>query len=212
MSRIHKIDFNNIDSFADLDFPIIGVDEVGRGCLAGRVYAAAVCLNPQKDYSKYKDSKKIAENKRDELAKQICQDHKAAVAFAEVEEIEQINILHAALLAMSRAVKDLVVRNSELSNAIVLVDGNKLIKDLKLEQAFVIKGDQKVRAISAASIVAKVARDNYIKEMSKTFPEYNFEKNKAYATEDHRQAIQMWGPSPIHRRSFAGVREFWSKS
>lgn len=207
-SLVQELKFENIDEWVNLPFPIIGVDEVGRGCLAGRVYAGAVCLNAKAEYSIYKDSKKIAEHKRDAIAEQIIRDHKASIAYAEVEEIESINILHAALLAMQRAVIQLIGQYPELKSGLVLVDGNKLIKDLPMQQAFVIKGDQKVRAISAASIIAKVERDNYIKQMAQQYPEYNFEKNKAYATEDHRSAIAMWGPSPIHRRSFAGVKEF----
>lgn len=186
--------------------PVIGVDEVGRGCLAGPVYAAAVILNPNNEVLEYKDSKALSELRREELSKHIKTHHQFALAFATVDEINQLNILQASLLAMKRAVESLKIKVG-----LVLVDGNQLIPNLGLKQSTVIKGDQRVLPIAAASIVAKVERDRIMKELGAEHPEYNFEKHKGYGTKIHLDAIKTHGPTAHHRRFFGGVREHYER-
>ncbi len=186
----------------------IGVDEVGRGCLAGRVYAAAVILNEQHDWADFVDSKGLTSARRQTLCEKILRDHTVSIAFATVEEIFELNILHASLLAMNRAVLGLGV-----TKGLVLVDGNQAIPNLAgFQQKTIVQGDQKIRAIGAASIVAKVTRDRYMAELSQRYPQYGFEKHKGYGTKIHREAILKWGPTEEHRRAFAGVREFLQHS
>lgn len=186
---------------------IIGVDEVGRGCLAGPVYAAAVILNPQRPIIEYKDSKTIPQSRREELAAHIKENHKWCLGFATVEEISELNILKASLLAMKRAVLGLGLTLEHQ----VFVDGNQKIFGLPdgVKQWTVIKGDQRLKTIAAASIVAKVARDEWMQEYAKKFPGYSFEKHKGYGTPEHKQAIQNLGPCEIHRPTFAGVKEYF---
>jgi ribonuclease HII len=188
---------------------VIGVDEAGRGCLAGRVYAAAVILNPDLDVASFVDSKKLSSKRREEIAQVIQRDHRVGIGFAEVEEIEKINILNASLLAMERAVLNLAIDMSKLEEMHILVDGSQAIKGLKhIKQTLLVKGDQRATPISAASIIAKVARDKEIREIAKEYPEYGFEKHKGYGTSEHLKAIQNFGPSRIHRKTFAGVKEY----
>lgn len=189
--------------------PVIGVDEVGRGCLAGRVYAAAVILDETKDLSALTDSKKLSESRRSFLSKQILNEHQCGIGFASVEEIDQINILQAALVAMKRAIEALGVESG-----FVLVDGNQKIPGLNqvFEQECVVKGDLRAAPIAAASIVAKVARDTYITELGEKYPQYGFAGHKGYSTKSHKEAIRVHGPCSIHRKTFAGVKEFWSES
>lgn len=183
--------------------PIIGVDEVGRGCLAGAVYAAAVILDESKDLSAFTDSKLISASRREELSLQIQSEHKVAIAFATVSEIARLNIFHASLLAMRRAVNALRVEEGH-----VLVDGKFTIPRLKgFPQTAVIKGDLRVKSIAAASIVAKVARDSQMIKLGKKYPQYGFESHKGYSTPEHKQAIKKWGVLNIHRKTFLGVRE-----
>lgn len=187
---------------------IVGVDEVGRGCLAGPVYAAAVVLKSNELCEHLTDSKLLSEKRREELAPQIEQAHWASVAFATVEEIDELNILQASLLAMKRAVEDLEKKMGQTVSH-VLVDGNMRIPHLSRKQTPIIKGDLRCAPISAASIVAKVARDLLMKEMGSKFPDYGFEKHKGYASPIHRKAIAEIGPIlTIHRRSFGGVKEY----
>lgn len=194
-----------------LKAPVVGVDEVGRGCLAGRVYAAAVIL-PQDindsnvDYLQYTDSKLLSEKRRQQLSKEIRANFEYGIAFADVEEIAALNILHASLLAMKRAVEKL-----SSSPGHVLVDGKFTIPGLTCLQSPVVKGDLRASPIAAAAIIAKVERDKYISEYSEKYPEYGFEKHKAYATKKHKEAIAKWGPISIHRKDFAGVREHWQR-
>jgi ribonuclease HII len=189
---------------------IVGVDEVGRGCLAGPVYAAAVLLNPVQTILDYKDSKLLSEIRRKELSLQIQQDHRWSLGIATVEEISSLNILKASLLAMKRAVIGL----GSVENVIIFVDGNQKILGLPghLEQHTVVKGDQRVKAIAAASIVAKVARDEWMQNNEKKYPGYGFEKHKGYGTPEHKKAIQDLGPCEIHRPTFSGVKEYIQKS
>lgn len=207
MAKSHK-DYPLFDWQALQSEYIIGVDEVGRGCLAGRVYAAAVVIDPKKDWSDFTDSKLISEKKRNELSDRIKKDHKYSIAFASVEEINQLNILHASLLAMKRAVEGLGLEYGH-----VLVDGNKTITDLaySYEQTTLVKGDYRAAPIAAAAILAKVERDRYITELGEKYPKYGFSGHKAYATKEHKSAIAEWGPCEEHRKEFKGVKEFWKE-
>jgi len=188
--------------------PVIGVDEAGRGCLAGPVYAGALILNEKASdpfLSDYKDSKQLSEDRREGLFENLRIYHRVGVGFATEEEIFEINILQASLLAMKRAVFQLGV-----SEGHVIVDGRERINLLSgFSQTTVIKGDQRALPIAAASIIAKVSRDRHLRKMAKTYPNYGFEKHKGYSTKEHQEKIKRFGPCSIHRRSFAGVREFW---
>lgn len=180
---------------------ICGVDEAGRGPLAGAVYAAAVILNPRDPIVGLKDSKKLSERKRDELAAQI----KAralywSIASASVAEIDRLNILQATLLAMTRAVASLGRAPDE-----VLVDGNRC-PEWQWNSRAIVGGDDLEPAISAASILAKTARDGEMMKMHLVYPQYGFDRHKGYPTADHVKALQQHGISDIHRRSFGPVR------
>ncbi len=178
-----------------------GVDEVGRGPLAGPVVAAAVILDPDNPIEGLADSKKISKKRREQLSEEIMQKALAwSIARAEVEEIDEINILQASLLAMSRAVAALPISPDH-----ALVDGNKL-PPLNCTADAIVKGDDKIPAISAASIIAKVARDREMAEMELQYPGYGFSKHSGYPTKAHMQALKELGVTPIHRRSFAPVR------
>lgn len=187
------------------DGPVIGVDEVGRGCLAGHVYAAACVLNIQKPHMEYTDSKLLSEKRRNEFSEQIKVDHQYCIAYATVEEIEEYNILGASLLAMKRAVDGL-----QIGSGTVLVDGNKVIPGLdpSYQQITLVKGDLRAQPVAAAAILAKVERDGYISELGEKYPEYGFAAHKAYATKVHKAAIEKFGPTDVHRRGFKGVKEF----
>ena len=179
-----------------------GVDEVGRGPLAGAVVAAAVILDPDNPIDGLADSKALTEKARIRLAEEIRQSALAwAIGRAEVEEIDQINILQASLLAMRRAVLSLKPQPEY-----ALVDGNRC-PDLPCPCEAIIKGDQTVAAISAASIIAKVARDQEMVEMDRQYPGYGFARHKGYPTKVHMQALQDLGITPIHRRSFGPVKK-----
>jgi ribonuclease HII len=178
---------------------VYGVDEAGRGPLAGPVYAACVALDPKNIIEGLADSKKLSEKKRTDLAGQIRRHARAwAVASASVEEIDRLNILQASLLAMQRAVEKL----SPVHNALILVDGNRAPR-LNYEVQTIIKGDSLVAEISAASILAKTARDAEMLKLHETYPEYGFDRHKGYPTKAHFKAIQLYGISNVHRRSFA---------
>lgn len=180
---------------------IAGVDEVGRGPLAGPVVTAAVILDPARPIEGLRDSKKLSEAKREALAIEIRAHALAwALGRAEVEEIDQLNILRATLLAMQRAVEALPIAPSR-----VLVDGNRL-PQLSCPAEAVVKGDQTVAAISAASILAKVARDTEMLDYDRRFPGYGLAVHKGYPTPDHLAALRQLGVTEIHRRSFAPVR------
>lgn len=176
---------------------IAGIDEVGRGPLAGSVYAAAVILDIKKDILGIKDSKKLSSVKRDTLSKEIKQYSLSwSIGKASVEEIDKLNILNATKLAMKRAVAGLSIQPQ-----ILLIDAVKL-PDIKIEQISIIKGDDKSVSIGAASIIAKVERDSYMNDMSKLYPEYKFESNKGYGTSEHISALKKFGPCSIHRKTF----------
>ena len=177
---------------------ICGVDEAGRGPLAGPVYAAAVILPEGCGIDGLNDSKKLSEKKREELFDQIIERAVAyGVACAEVEEIEAINILNATYLAMTRAVEQLQVPAD-----FAMIDGNRLPPMLKIPARTIVKGDANSASIAAASILAKVSRDRYMLKMAELYPQYEFAKHKGYGTELHTNLIREYGPSPIHRRSF----------
>ena len=181
---------------------IAGVDEVGRGPLAGPVVAAAVILDPENPIEGLADSKKLTEKRREALVVEIKEKALAwSIARAEVEEIDRINILQASLLAMKRAVETL-----SHSPELALIDGNHC-PDLDCRMEAIIKGDSKEPAISAASILAKVARDTEMAEMEQVYPGYGFAKHKGYPTKQHREAILKLGITPIHRRSYAPVQK-----
>jgi ribonuclease HII len=193
-----------MDLFDDQPMPILmfaGVDEVGRGPLAGPVVAAAVILDPVRPIAGLRDSKKLTAARRAELAELIeAQALAVAVGRAEVAEIDLLNILRATLLAMERAVASLAVQPD-----VVYVDGNTT-PSLAMPAVAVVGGDDRIASISAASIVAKVARDREMDRAAAHYPNYGFEKHKGYATAAHLEAIERFGPSPLHRRSFAPIR------
>lgn len=180
---------------------ICGVDEAGRGPLAGPVYAAAVILNPERPIFGLADSKKLSEKKRERLALEVMEFSLAwAVARAEVEEIDRINILQASLLAMQRAVHQL-----KLSPTEVLVDGTHCPK-LTMPVRAIVKGDDSVPEISAASILAKTARDAEMLALHLQYPQYGFDRHKGYPTADHMRALKEFGVTPLHRVSFSPVK------
>lgn len=184
---------------------ICGVDEAGRGPLAGAVYAAAVILDPNKPIQGLADSKKLSEKKRDLLAIEIKQHALAwAIASCSVEEIDRINILQASLLAMKRAVEAMQLQFG-VTPHLVQVDGNKT-PPIDLPCEAIIKGDSKVQAISAASILAKTARDAELYVLDKQYPMYGFAKHKGYPTALHMDLLKQYGVSPIHRKSYAPVK------
>lgn len=179
---------------------LAGVDEVGRGPLAGDVVAAAVILDPAKPIAGLNDSKKLSEKKREQLFPEVCEKAMSyCVARASVAEIDELNILHASLLAMKRAVEGL-----QLQPEHVLVDGNRIPRWSYSAEA-VVKGDARVQAIAAASILAKVVRDREMIAYEQQYPGYGFAGHKGYPTKVHMQALQAMGPTPIHRRSFGPV-------
>jgi ribonuclease HII len=181
---------------------ICGVDEAGRGPLAGPVSAAAVILDPANPIEGLADSKKLSEKQRDRLAPIIRERALAwAVAYAEVDEIDQLNILQATLLAMKRAVQGLHIQPQQ-----VLVDGLYCPQTGIPSQA-IVKGDSKVAAISAASILAKTARDELMLKLHEQYPQYGFDGHKGYPTASHIAALREHGVSDVHRRSFRPVRE-----
>jgi len=176
---------------------ICGVDEAGRGPLAGPVYAAAVILPRGLEIEGLNDSKKLSEKKRDALFDEICAKALSyGIARAEVEEIEALNILNATFLAMNRAIAAL-----DSVPELALIDGNRNT-GIEFVSQCVIKGDSKCADIAAASILAKVSRDRFMLQMAEEYPQYYFEKHKGYGTKLHYEALRAHGPSPIHRMSF----------
>lgn len=179
---------------------VAGVDEAGRGPLAGPVVAAAVILDPKRRIRGLADSKVLAPERREELAVLIRERSVAwATGSADVEEIDRINIFHATMLAMTRAVAALPVPPDE-----ALIDGNSC-PSLACKVRAIVKGDRDVKAISAASIIAKTTRDAMLRELDKVYPQYGFAQHKGYGTPDHLAALDRHGPCPVHRRSFAPV-------
>jgi ribonuclease HII len=180
---------------------IAGVDEVGRGPLAGPVYAAAVILNPQIDILEIRDSKKLSEVQRNRISEEIKSKCIAySIAYATEEEIDRFNILNATKLAMKRAINNLAVKPEH-----ILIDA-LMLDEITIPQTAIIKGDDLSVSIGAASIIAKVERDTYMDSISHKYPEYLFSKNKGYGTNDHVEAIKRNGICSVHRKTF--VRNF----
>ena len=178
---------------------VCGVDEAGRGPLAGPVCAAAVILPQGKIIEGVNDSKKLSEKKREALFEVIKTEARSyAVAYASVEEIEELNILNATMLAMKRAVEGLCVKAD-----FAMIDGNRL-PPLEIDAEYIIKGDAKSMSVACASILAKVSRDRLLYEYAKEFPQYGFDKHKGYGTKVHREALLRYGPCKYHRLSFLG--------
>ena len=176
---------------------LCGVDEAGRGTLAGPVCAAAVILPAGLEIPGLNDSKKLSEKQREALFEPIKAAAKAyGIAFATVEEIENLNILNATFLAMNRAISQLSPQPE-----LALIDGNRNT-GITVPSRCVVKGDSRCADIAAASVLAKVSRDRYMLEMAEKFPEYGFERHKGYGTKLHYEAIRQYGPCPIHRLSF----------
>lgn len=186
---------------------IAGVDEAGRGPLAGPVVVAAVILDPMRRINGLADSKVLAPERREVLAARI---RERAIAFSvvaiDVCDIDRINIFHATMLGMSRALRALMPAPTH-----ALIDGNHLPKDLPCTAHAIVDGDAKERAISAASILAKVARDALMCELDAVHPGYGFSRHKGYSTPEHLEALQRLGPCPLHRRSFAPVQACFSQ-
>ena len=192
------LDFNLVEEL------VAGVDEVGRGPLCGAVVTAAVILDPRRPILGLNDSKKLTEARRELLYEEICEKALAwCIARAEVEEIDRLNILHATMLAMQRAVQGL-----SITPKLALIDGNRC-PQLDVPCAPVIQGDAKVPAIAAASILAKVSRDREMSAFELIYPGYGMGGHKGYPTPVHLEALARLGPTPIHRRSFAPVRAAW---
>lgn len=183
--------------YSDSVHILCGVDEAGRGPLAGPVCAAAVILPRGTVIEGLNDSKKLSEKKREQLFDVICDTAVSyAIAFATVEEIEELNILHAAQLAMNRAIEELDPKPD-----LAIIDGNQA-GDIRFPHETVVKGDACCISIAAASILAKVTRDRFMLDMAQQYPMYHFEKHKGYGTKDHYSALREFGPCPIHRPSF----------
>lgn len=192
------LDFNLVEAL------VAGVDEVGRGPLCGAVVTAAVILDPGKPILGLNDSKKLSLLRREALFEEIQEKALAwCVARAEVAEIDKLNILHATMLAMQRAVEGLQVQPR-----LALIDGNRCPK-LAVPSSPVVKGDSQVPAIAAASILAKVTRDREMQALDVLYPGYGLAGHKGYPTAEHLEALRRLGPTPIHRRSFAPVRDAW---
>ncbi len=179
---------------------IAGVDEVGRGCLAGPVFAAAVILNDNINIKDIKDSKKISFKNRMLLSKYIKKHSTFAVASASVKEIEKLNILNASLLSMKRALNKLKHKPT-----MIYIDGMFAPKNLKIKYKTFIKGDEKIISISAASIVAKATRDQFMIKLGKNFPQYKWNKNFGYGTEEHLKGLKKYGITKHHRKKFKPV-------
>ena len=184
---------------------IAGVDEVGRGSLVGPVFAATVIFKKNLNKKKIKDSKQLSKNQRNLLEKYIKKNSIWTIGSASLKEIEELNILNASLLAMKRSIKKL-----RSKSYLIMIDGNKLptMNGYKLKS--VIRGDQKVPEISAASIIAKVSRDRLISKMSKKFTNYAWNKNSGYGTKQHLKAIKKFGVTKHHRKTFSPIHNILS--
>ncbi len=183
---------------------ICGVDEAGRGPLAGDVYAAAVIFDDATVIEGINDSKKLSEKKREAFYDVIIEKAKAyCIATATIEEIEAMNILNAAMLAMKRAINGLKIKPQ-----LALIDGNKS-PEIDIPTETIVKGDAKSQSIAAASILAKVARDRYMKQLDEMYPQYQFSKHNGYGTKLHYEMIEKYGVSPVHRPYF--LRKFFEK-
>lgn len=200
-ARMWEIEDENASQGFDM---ICGVDEAGRGPLAGPVYAAAVILPKHLHIPGLNDSKKLSDKRRRDLYPIICDQALAyGIGFATEQEIDEINILQATFLAMERAMAQLKIRPD-----LALIDGNRQ-KDFGLPVKTIVKGDSRSANIAAASVLAKVSRDDWMISMAEKYPEYGFEIHKGYGTRAHYQALEAYGPSPIHRMSF--LKKFYGE-
>lgn len=191
----------SLSLFNHTDEVICGVDEAGRGPLAGAVFAAAVILDPSRPIDGLRDSKKLTEARRESLAEQIKADALAwSIAYCSEAEIDEINILQASLLAMRRAIEGLTVKPT-----LALIDGNRC-PVMPLRSEAIVKGDDKIPAISAASILAKTARDASMLALHQQYPDYAFDQHKGYPTALHLDRLRLHGVTPVHRKSFGPVR------
>lgn len=199
--EIQLIDWRNYILLKEFDKKfntiLVGVDEAGRGPLAGPVVSAAVIVKDESKLDKVKDSKKLTEKKREELYETILKNCYVGLGLVDAEEIDKKNILIATMESMKLAIQNL---NREFS--LILVDGNMKIPNLDKKQIPIVKGDNKSLAIASASIVAKVTRDRIMINYDKEYPKYNFKKHKGYGTKEHMDNIKKFGISKIHRRSF----------
>lgn len=201
INSLIKFDAAFVDNF------IIGLDEAGRGPGAGDVFAAAVYFPKisktlKKDLALLDDSKKLPAKVREDLAEIIKQNSIYHLATASIEEIEKINILQASLLAMKHAAIEVLGQVENEKPPLLLIDGNKIIKNFDAPQKFVVKGDSLSLSIAAASIIAKTERDKYMTDLAQKFPEYDWVNNKGYLTPKHLEAIDKYGITPYHRKSF----------
>lgn len=191
---------------------LVGIDEAGRGPLAGPVVACACLIPPSivQDFSDVDDSKKLSEKKREELFTRLTSGHGViyGVGFATAAEIDKLNILQATFLAMRRASQKFV----HMPDCCALIDGPYAVKDLSLKQVPVIDGDAKSLAVAAASIIAKVTRDHYMEVLDKLYPGYGFAGHKGYGTAKHLAALREIGPCPEHRRTFGPVRKLFTNT
>ena len=185
---------------------IAGVDEVGRGCLAGPVFAAAVILNKKINKKNIRDSKKIPFKKRILLSEYIKKNSIYAIGIASVDEINKINILNASLLSMQRALYKLKIKPS-----MAYIDGIFAPKNVNIYCKTFIKGDNRIASIAAASIIAKVSRDLFMIKLSKKYPEYNWHKNFGYGTIDHLNGLEKYGVTKHHRKKFAPIHNMLSR-
>ena len=207
LAKYHQAARENFDAQFAAGKVIAGLDEVGRGPLLGPVVAAAVILDPTQPIVGLTDSKKLSEKRRNSLAIEIKEKSLAwSLGRAEVEEIDQLNILHASLLAMQRAFQSLPLEERSLRVDLAMVDGNRS-PELACPVQTVVKGDLIIPAISAASILAKVARDQEMLVLHEQFPEYGIAQHKGYPTKFHREVLERLGPLPVHRRSFGPVKK-----
>lgn len=192
-------DYNYEKAATDSGFKYVcGVDEAGRGPLAGPVCAAAVILPEDTEIEGLNDSKKLSEKKREALFDVICDKAIAySIAYGSLEEIEEYNILEATFLAMNRAIEGLPKKAD-----FALIDGNRVPKNIKIPCETIVKGDSKSMSVAAASILAKVSRDRLLLEYDEKYPQYNFKKHKGYGTKEHTDLILKYGPCEIHRLSF----------
>jgi ribonuclease HII len=203
MSYLEQLNLPNLAHELEISGLVCGVDEVGRGCLAGDVYAASVCFHDYTNIpSGIKDSKKLTANKRAELYKQIIACADVGVGVASVQEIDKINILQATMLAMQRAIDNLTHKPD-----FALIDGNKA-PTLPIPAKCLIKGDNLSVSIAAASIVAKHLRDAYMQELDKIFPQYGFAKHVGYGTAQHLSSIKQYGATSLHRHSFKPIKNY----
>lgn len=187
---------------------VCGVDEAGRGPIAGPVFAAAVILDPDRPVDGLKDSKKLSENRRDELARLIREKASVwSIAQCSVAEIDELNILWASMLAMKRAIEMLSIKPE-----LALIDGNRCPEGLSVRAEAIVRGDDRIPAISAASILAKTARDAAMMELHNQYPEYGFDRHKGYPTAFHLAQLEKYGVSPVHRKTYAPVRKLLESS